>query len=41
MRYFILQKLEFKQLIDNMTLIFNHLEILQALRMYEDNIIQR
>ena len=30
MHYFKLQKLEFKQLIDNMIINFNHREILQA-----------
>ena len=39
MHYFKLQKLEFKQLIDDMTIIFDHLEIFQAWRIYEDNII--
>ena len=30
MHYFKLQKLEFKQLIDDMLLVFDYLEILQA-----------
>ena len=40
MHYFKLQKLEFKQLIDNMIINFNHHEILQAWRVYEYNVIQ-
>ena len=40
MHYFKLQKLEFKQLIDDMPIdLFDHFEILQALRIYEDNVI--
>ena len=40
MYYFKLQKLEFKQLIDDMTiLIFDHFEILQVWRIYENNVI--
>ena len=34
MHYFELQKLEFKQLIDNMSIDFYHLEILYELRIY-------
>ena len=40
MHYFKLQKLEFKQLINDILLIINPLEILQAPRMHENNIIQ-
>ena len=37
MHYFKLQKFEFKKLIDDMTI--NFFEILQAWRIYEDNVI--
>ena len=41
MHYFKLQKFEFKQLTDDITINFYHLEILQEWRIYEDNVIQR
>ena len=41
MYYFKLQKLEFKQLIDDMTINFDQLEILQIQRIYQDNVIKR
>ena len=39
MYYFKLQKLDFKQLIDDMTINLYHLEILQVQRIYENNVI--
>ena len=41
MYYFKLQKLEFKQLINDMTINFDQLEILQIQRIYQDNVIKR
>ena len=41
LQYFKLQKLEFKKLINDMVIDLCHLEILQILKIYKDNVIQR
>ena len=41
MQYFKLEKLEFKKLINDMTIDLCHLEILQIWRIYKDNVIQQ